>query len=277
MGPIQKAISDIKYRIPRAILEKVFVKRNYDWRTTVSSNIDEQIMTTVVKPRVLVDCNLIGGTQAMVPLQGLFFDKPNSNTTVVHIPKNRTQGRSINSVLHVAFLSQSAMASYASLSGVGGNGQYNSGENSALMGATVGMMSAMDKIPITSTANVSLISENTIMIKDAITMPDNCFLRCILSNDENLNDIQVRSYLMFSKLLEYAVKSYIYNELIIEVDVAEIQGGQALGVFKTVLESYSDSEQNYQDFLREKWEAVAFMNDAPTYARLIKLTLGGNR
>jgi len=277
MSAIGYAIDQIKHRIPRAILEKVFIRKTFDWRTTVNTNIDEQILLNVIKARVLVDCNLVGGTQVLIPLDGLPFDKPNDFTTVIHIPKTRTQGRSINSVLHVAFLNQSLVSSYASTSSVGGNNQYNSSENSAVMGAAVGMMAAMDKIPITSTANVQLISENTIMIKDVVSIPSNGYLRCILDNDENLNHIQPRSYPAFAKLVEFAVKAYIYNELIIQVDAAELQGGQTLGIFKTILEGYSDAEQNYEDYLREKFTAISLMQDSDSYRRLIKLTIGGHR
>lgn len=277
MSAINYAIDQIKHRIPKAILEKTFINRTSDWRSTVNSNIDEQIVAKVIRARVLVDCNLVGGTEALIPLEGLPYDKPNDYTTVIHIPKNRTQGRSINSVLHLAFLSQSLVASYASTSSVGGNGQYTSGENSALMGAAVGAMAAMDKIPVTSSANVQLISENTIMVKDVITIPGNGYLRCILANDENLNHIQPRTYPSFSKLVEYAVKAYIYNELIIQLGEAELMGGQSLGIFKSIVDGYSDAEQNYEDYLRDKWEATAFANDFSQMRRLVKLTLGSHR
>ena len=277
MSAINYALDQIKYRIPKAILDKTFINRSYEWRTTVNSNLDEQITVNVIRSRVLVDCNLVGGTQAVIPLDGLHFDKPNDFTTVIHIPKNRTQQRSINSVLHVAFLGQGLNSSYAATNSIGGNGQYSSGENSALMGAAVGAMAAMDKIPVTSTANVQLISENTIMIKDVISIPGNGYLRCILANDENLNHIQPRSYPAFAKLVEYATKAYIYNELIIQVDMAELQGGQNLGIFKTILEGYSDAEENYQNYLKEKFEAILFQNDSESYRRLVKLTLGGHR
>jgi hypothetical protein len=277
MNAIQKAIDEIKYRIPKAVLEKVFIQRRFDWRQTVNSNIDDQILVNVIRPRVLVDCNLVGGTQAMIPLDGLAFAKPNDFTTVIHVPKSRTQGRSINSVLNLAFLSPGVTASWAGGGAGSAMGQFNSGENSAAMGAAIGMMAAVDKIPIVSTSNVQLIAENTVMIRDVISIPSNGFLRCILANDEDLNHLQPRSYLQFSKLVEYAVKSYIYNELIINIDTAELQGGQQLGIFKTVLDGYSDAEQNYQDYLRDTWEAVAIMSDSMSYNRLIKLTIGGNR
>jgi len=61
------------------------------------------------------------------------------------------------------------------------------------------------------------------------------------------------------------------------MDVAELQGGQTLGIFKTVVEAYSESEQNYEDYLKDVWQATAFANDSSLMRRLVKLTLGGHR
>lgn len=276
MNAIQKAISEVKYLIPKAILEKAFINRFSNWRQPTETNVDEQISALVIRPRVLVDCNIVGGTQAMVPIGDIPYERPDGVTTVMRIPKSRTQNRSINSVLHVAFLSQAQNGAWGNAVGLGG-GSFDHGDNSATMGGAAAMMAAVDKIPVTSTAAVQLIGENVIMVRDVISMPMNSYLRCILSNDDNLNNIQIRSYPAFVKLVEYAVKSYIYNTLVIEVDMAELQGGYNLGVFKTVMDSYSDAEQNYQDHLKNKWQAVAFMNDAISYRRLLKLAIGGNR
>lgn len=275
MNAIQKAIDELKFRIPKPVLEKAFINRHLGWRQTSQSNIDDQILNNVIRARVLVDCNLVGGTQAVISLEGLVHDRPSDSTTVIHVPKERTQGRSINSVLHVSFLSAGSISSWAG--GGGSVGAYSGQENTALMGAAQGMVAAFDKIPMTSTARVQLIAENTVLIKDSINMAPNCYLRCVLANDEDLNHIQLRSYRHFSKLVEYAVKSYIYNELIINLDQGELQGGAMIGVFKEIIQGYSDAEQNYNDFLKDVWEAVAFMNDSESYLRLMKLTIGGNR
>lgn len=276
-NPVSKAIVELKYCIPKAILNKAFLTKTFDWRQTVATNIDEQIMVNVIRPRILVDCNLVGGTHATITLEGLRFDKPNNYTTVIHIPKNRTQGRSINSVLDVAFLNQNVLAGYGGAANTSINNAYNPSDNSTAMQAAIGAMSAVDKIPVVSTSNVQLISENTIMIRDVVIIPTNGYLRCVLANDENLNHLQPRSYKAFSKLVEYAVKSYIYNELVVELDTAELQGGQQLGVFKNIIDSYSDAEQNYKDYLKDNFEAVLVMNDAWSYNRYLKLAIGGNR
>jgi hypothetical protein len=77
-------------------------------------------------------------------------------------------------------------------------------------------------------------------------------------------------------LVEFAVKAYIYNELIVDIDMGELQGGQQLGIFKQIVEGYADAEQNYQDKLKS-WMAISVMNDTPAFHRYLKLSVGANR
>ena len=74
-----------------------------------------------------------------------------------------------------------------------------------------------------------------------------------------------------------AVKSYIYNKLIVRLDAGEIFGGAQLGVFKTLIESYADSEANYKDYLEQKWAKITFMNDHVTHRRFLRLQIGSQQ
>lgn len=282
MNPLKKAVDEVKYRIPRQLLERVFIDGSYAWRSGPKASLDEQIMNLVIRPRVMVDCQLIGGTQAMIPLEGLEQQKPMDWVTVIHIPKDRTDGRTINSVLDVAFYSSSAMTGYANAGAagmgmLGGSSGYSAVENSAMTSALASVVGSADKIPMVSTSRVQLIAENTIMIKDGVMLAPNSFLRCVLADDDNLSGLQLRSYHAFAKLVEYAVKAYIYNELVILVDTAELRYGQAVAAFKDVFMGYADAEVNYEDYLKNTWEKTAFMNDNESLKRFLKLLIGGQR
>lgn len=273
MNAIRKAVDDIKSIIPRAILEKTFIPYNGFGRFNISTNIDEQIIQNVIKARVLPDCNIVGGVQAIIPLEGLETQKPSQWETVIQVPKERTQGKSIASVLNIAFISPAAVnALTATLP------NYNSSNTvGAVMQAGQALMSSFDSIPIVSTARAQLIGDNVILIRDNIYLSSTAYLRCMLENDEELNNIQLRSYRNFSKLVTYAVKAYIYNTLIISIDQSQLQGGYELGVFKDKVLEYADAEDNYQDYLSEVWQSVAFMNDDTTYSRFISLNVGSGR
>lgn len=268
MSAISKALSHIKFVIPHEVLQIVFINRLYKFNLNPIS-IDHSITTEVIRPRVLVDCNLIGGQEVFISLLGIPQYRTNDYTVVIKIPKDRTDGRSINSVLNITMTDPTRLSSYATT-------QLCQATPLLLMGQSV--MDALGPIPITSTAYVQLIAENTIMVRDSIILPANSYLRCVLAMDEDLSHLQLRSYPAFSKLVEYAVKSYIFNQYIIQMDIAELQGGHNLGRFKEVVDSYSDAEENYQTYLKEVMQKVLFMNDlGESYKRTLKLLIGTQR
>lgn len=269
MNPITRAVSDLRFRIPPTILETAFVKRTARWREA-PKNLDNSIMESVVRPRVLVDCNLVGGVEASIPLEGAEVDVEvaEDHTVVYRIPKKLTQNRSILSALAVTFVSPHNYSSYGAVAGQ---------NNSTMLQAGQAVMDAHGMIPVTSTARVSLIGENVVMVRDTQTLPPGAHLRCILANDETLSHIQMTSWRPFCKLVELAVKSFIYNEYIIQMDQAQLEGGVALGRFKDVIDGWADSEELYQDYLTNTWQKVAFMNDAPAYTNHLRRLIGGYR
>lgn len=270
MNPITKAVDDLKFRIPRDILKQIFQDKTYSWRNTPIS-LDEQILNQVIRPRVLVDCNLVGGTEALIPLEGAEKEHIESYITVYKIPKDFTQKRSIMSVLSISYMTSALGA------GVAGSYNYKSCSITPSLMAGQAMMDAFGPMPQVSSAKVQLIGENTIMVRDTVPPVGYGYLRCILANDENMSHIQMRSIPTFCKLCELAVKSYIYNEYIITMDKGQLYGGQELGTFKQIIDGYADSESMYQDYLRDVWGAVAFMNDNESFTRFLKINIGGNR
>ncbi len=270
MNAIKKALDELKFRVPKEILDQVFRDKSYSVRTAPVS-IDEQILSLVIRPRVLVDCNLVGGTEAFISLEGVPGDRIESFVTVYHIPKDRTQGRSIMSVLSVNYMSPSMLSMAPAMQG------YQQCSVGPVMLAGQAMMEAMSAMPNTSSAKVQLISENTIMIRDTAPPVGYAYIRCVLANDENLSHIQMRSIPSFCKLVELACKSYVYNTYIITLDRGQLYGGHDIGKFKEIIEGYADSEEMYQEYLRTKWQKVAFMNDRESFERFTKLMIGSFR
>ena len=67
MSPIQKAVQDITFKIPQEILRQVFIDKRFS-TVNYPVSIESQIIAKVVRPRVLVDCNLVGGMQVELSL-----------------------------------------------------------------------------------------------------------------------------------------------------------------------------------------------------------------
>jgi hypothetical protein len=60
MNAITYALSIIKQKIPRPILEKAFISKEYH-QTLIPVSVDTNVKRLVIKDRVLTDINIIGG------------------------------------------------------------------------------------------------------------------------------------------------------------------------------------------------------------------------
>lgn len=265
MNVLSKAIDEIKFTIPMKVLVETFKDDRANWRHT-SVSIDEMILSKVIRPRVLVDANIVGGQMTVVSLGGLMPEFVDDFTSVYKIPKDRTQGRSIMSLISVGYLPYN----YSGGGGNIGGGLMSPNSMSTLMNVGQRIADAVSGIPPISNAYLDLVGENTVLIKDQFRVSSSYFLRCVLGNEENLNNLSPRYYKKFSTLCIFAVKSYIYNTMLVRIDQAYLSGGQELGTVKSVVESYSDMEQMYQDYLKDVWMKVALMNDVHAHTRHIK-------
>lgn len=269
MNPISKALTEVMFRIPREILKVVFLEPYQQYRD-LPSDIQERIRYLVLQQRVLVDCNLVSGVETKIDLSDLPSEVVDDGyTTVFRIPKTKTNGRSILSVFDVTYGDL-----YNTQSGYG---VYSYTRTSPALQLANAAMEAHIRTPYVGTARVELIGENVVMVQDSIILPQNLYLRCSLENEENLSNIHARSYLVFAKLVELAVKAYIYNSYAIKLDMGELRAGVQVGKFKEIVEGYSDAETMYQEHLNEKWAKVAFMNDPESMRRFMSLMIGGNR
>lgn len=269
MNPITKALDEVAMRIPKQILEKVFIEPSQGWRNVPANNVKELIKQKVIHPRVLVDCNLIGGAEIRIGLDDIPFDTvENDYTHIYRIPKSKTNGRSIVSVLDVSYGTM-----YQTLA-FNGNGN-NRGGAALQLGAAV--MEAQVRPAHVNTARVTLVGENTVMVQDSVMITTNLYLRCVIEHDEYMSHLKPRSYRQFSELVRLAVEAYIYNQYVIQMDMGELQGGMQLGSFKNTIDKYEGSEDKYQEYLTEKWQKIDMMNDDVKMLRFTQLLIGGQR
>ena len=265
MGCVAKALDEIKRTIPRDLLRIGFIDTLKDWRKAPAS-LDEQIMSLVIRPRVLSDADLIGGRHTVVPLDyvdGTYID---DYTIMYIIPMELTNNSPIISVKYVGYLPYAV--SFSSFgAGVGTVGPSGITD---LTGAGQRVGDAASNIPPVSEATVDLVGPNTVVVRNYRRITSAYHLVCMTGNDPNLNNISPRSWPAFAKLCQLAVKSHLYNSLVINIDKAYLSVGQELGSIKSLIDTMADSEEMYQTYLREVWSRVARMNDVPAYLRSLK-------
>lgn len=267
MDLLATALNRLRFTIPIEILQYAFQPPTYGIGRSMYS-LDELIMANVIRPRVMIDCKIVGGMEMYISMAGIPMERPDDITTVYRIPKSRTQGKSILSVLNITFSDPTLTSSYdsASLS-----------QSTTMQRGFQAMTDAMGTIPLVSSAGVQLIAENAIMFKDNIVLTANMYLRCLMEDDPTMSHISIRSYNAFGELVEHAVKAHIYNTTKIRLDKGALSGGQELGSIKEVIDEYKDSYQIYADYLKTKWAKIAMINDREQYNRHLRTMVGSYR
>ena len=269
MSAINKAIDEVRFAIPYEILNETF-KLNTSYTAGriagVKTSLESRIREEILENKVLVDCNLMGGHEIIVPLSGLRVRYNVDRTFVVTIPKRLTEGQSITSVLSVAQAPDGWMGSiYAGPhSGTSFDNQMD------------GLFSSVNPTRGTSLidARVRLIGDNIVFVKLVDETTSDLFIRCRVGSDSNMSKLPATSWLDFSELVILATKAHIFRELSIRMDEGQLSGGLNLGRFKETVDEYSDARTLYNEFMQEKWGRMAAINDEERHSRVIQSQFG---
>lgn len=270
MNIVSKALDEIKFQIPEKVLRLTFIGETTQ-RTRLGISLDEHIRMSVIRPRVMIDVNILGGQTIMISLEGLYQEPIPPNFIRIEIPKDRTQNRSIIQPLSVMYSNQYLGIYAGGFAGTNYSSPNNWKSMSPITSAAARIAAASSDVPIIENSDVELVGENTIGIKDSLSNPTYRYLTCVVEYDDNLSSINLRSYPVFAKLAVLATKAFIYNKMIITLDRGYLEGGQELGAVKEVISTYSDSEQQYQEALKNEWLITSHFNDSVSRRKLLKM------
>lgn len=267
MNALIYSINEITHQIPHELLQAAFTID--DSPETVNLNtVDDKILRKLLRKRVLIDMNITGGIETIIPLNNIQPSFYEYFYTIYQIPPELTMNKEIISALNIMLMPGSGVFGQGNL---GGNSFGNIGymNENPVMNVANRIGSAASPSGVLSNAHLEIVGYNTILIYANFRVLTNFGLRVLLENDNNLNNIQPRSYKDVAMACVLACKAYIYNKLIIPVNSGYLASGQDLGMFKSILESYSEAEADYNTFLRERLGAILFMNDTTRFNRYI--------
>ena len=275
MSAITYALQQLKFRIPEEILKLTFNTKN-NWRSSYTAplSVDDRILTKVIRPRIMVDANLVGGETVDLVLNDIPWERGDNNSVVYKIPPEKLGNRPIMSAHSVSLLPIGMFSSFET-----GFGQAVPFPSSALTTvASIGnrIADSYSNQPITSNTSVEVVGDFTLLLRGQVNVGSIYRVTLIVANEKNLSNINMRSWPDFAKLVELGVKSYIFNTMRIRIDEGFIEGGVDIGYVKEYIEGLSDYEEMYQTFLRENWRPVAFCNDELQYEKFIKVQISPN-
>lgn len=271
-SPFPMALMEIKNRIPIPVLQRAFgdVQRRF---SSVPVDLDSMIMQNVIKSRVMMHCNIIGGTQVMINLSGYPRQVPDERSSLYHVPPEALQGREIVSPQSVSYGYGYSIA-YSNYNPYFDQMQSAGCGNAGILTAANQIYSAMANLPIVETARVTLIGTNQVLIQDQVRIPDRVYLRAMLTHDSQMANIQSASWGRFAQLCVLATKAYIYNHMVINLNRGAIEGGFDLGVIKEIIDGYADADELFLTYLEETWFKTSRMNDHETHLRHVRNLMG---
>ena len=217
MNAITYALQRIRQEIPHQILTLAFTEPAAK-QFAIPVSIDSVIKERVLVERVLVDCNLVGGAEVVINLNSATHERVEPGVHVYRIAKQLTQNRSILSALNIGFTNDGM-----------GNISHQFGMQDEILNAAKQQLSSMLSIQIISDARVNVIGDNVIMAEHADFYMGRIYLRCVIENDSNMNHLNPRSWDNFATLCTLAVKSHIYINNIVKLDMGYMQGGSEIG------------------------------------------------
>lgn len=257
------ALNHVRNFIPPEILNKVFIA-NINHNNLIPIDVNVIIKEKVIQNMVLPAMNLVNGVQERINLSNLTPMYSDMTSMVIQVPKNLTQGKSIVSAISMEYGNSIYGTSLT----------YPNYNTNQLQGAANTLLDAQNGVSISSTSNVSLVGENTILIREGIRWIGNLTLVCYLENDSEMNSLTPRAIVTFAEIVELAVKAYIYNNTIILMDRAQIYAGHELGAFREVIYNWSDAGQQFMEKIKTDWSKVSFLADDYTRRNIVRMSIG---
>lgn len=273
MSVIDKAIAEVRRKIPRQVLEVAFLG-DIGRANRYGQGIEWYIRNRVIDNWVRPDCDLLGAYEDNIPLLNAEITNDKRYRMTARISKEATGGRSIVQALYMNYM-------YNVPGALTNNGwQMNSfnmtqSGNSPMMNTAGRILRSATPAPLVGSAQVQLVAENTILITDYIGDIRQCAITCRLSHDPEMNNIQPGAVKAFTKLVVFAAKAWIYNETVIDMDENYLYNGMELGRIRETIDGYADAAELYDDYFKEEWQAVSFQNDHTRQANYIRMLVSG--
>lgn len=263
MNALTNAIKDVKLNIPKEILNIAFLEYGVENINNQIVSLDDRILNTVIRPIVLVDCNLVGGIDMSIDLFLVDVARQPDYGYIITIDKKHTGGRSI-------------LAAYDIICNVVSVPSYPMSGGSSLNNVGINMYNNLSSHSIIHSSKLEVIGENKILLHDPGIYMISGAIRVRVENSPNMSNLPPASYPAFSKLCVLAVKAWIYNHTIIKLNQGYIYKGHELTRVTSIIEGYESAIEEYNELLVNKMRKVLFMSQSETRTRFITHLIPNN-
>lgn len=249
---VEYILDVIEREIPEKVLNSIFRPRNPHFNDGTQYNVREIIRAEVINEWLIRDLNTHGVKEMLLPLNTSRVVELNWNQKLIIIPKSATANRRIIGLSRVGFFNPYAIMGSDNSAGLG---------ISEVQSALDKMGASLTAIPRVESKYVRIVNENTFLLEDVVLINTSFWAGVCVEADEALSDF---SPAYWSKLSEYATlacKAVCYRKFINNYDGVMIEGGHELGTLSDLVQSWSDTAEQYNDFRKTKFRKITRLND----------------
>jgi hypothetical protein len=222
-------------------------------------SLDYKISSRALEPRFFLDMNYISGVEITVPLDVCTVVYETDRSMLMRVPDEALNGRYIINVLNL-------VTSYDFDIDIYGSGIDNVGRRA--FQKEVRQNSFM-------TTAIEKISGNEFLVNEVISDFSNTDVKILVSYSESFSEIGNGFYPDLALTAMKAVELYIYNTLIIRKGTAHLYNGYELGEVDNIINSYSNSFNEYFELINKKTKKQLFMADRTRMRNYTRLCFGG--
>lgn len=253
-------LRDLYMKIPELILNEAFRRKQLQSNRTLDALIKEYIIVDVV----LHNCNLYAGkTKKIVLYQDygksiddtMMHSAMSGNYGVYAIPPEARENRPITAVLDIAYPTTLAL--------------FGTFPNNAVSGRSVanGMdeaLSSFTHTPAYLTPSPILIDGDAgiVQLQPPASLHVDWILSCLLAFDKEFSNIGLNLINPLKNMTVLATKAFIYNELWLRLNQGYLESGSQLEAIKTIIESYADAHDKFEEALLNFRGASTFSPEA---------------
>nr|DAF08125.1 MAG TPA: Putative virion structural protein [Caudoviricetes sp.] len=254
--------------IPYPILDLAFPHE----ARTMPTRIEERMLVKCVRPLVMTDMNILGGTMMYIPMSGCNLVAVNdislgtNGSFIIDVPKRLLGGTNEDRFITVV---------YSLVMGEGYGTNYTAFPKcvSPTIADTTKLSAAIGPTNVIQTARLELVGENKILVEGYPTGLMNAVICVNVANNWNLENIQPVYYHAVYELILAGIQSYIYNNLRIQLDTGYLYAGHEIPAIKEIVDSYSDASERYKNLLK-KYAKIAVLNDTRKATKWTSLQIG---
>lgn len=248
IDPLNTFLSKLYMSIPMELLTATFKP------TVRKKSLDQCIIDDVIISYVRSQINIAGGKIIKIPLtmeNATLLAPPalatlglTSTWSVYRIHPIIRENKPLSAVLSIVIPYQYVGGTYPS--SPAGNG----GMGVTLPDIACQALNAQTFAQATTTPTPILLAGDLIRLDPPMMTHLDWLLIARVNYDENFTNMDVNIIPTFVELCIWAVKQYIYVQNVFAIDRTYLSGGQELGVYKQIAESYADAETQFMELLK---------------------------